>query len=75
MVGDGVEIVATPKDDNRSYHISSQKIKRELCFAPSHTIEDAVRDLVDAFANGKIPDPMMDIRYYNIKMMQAFNLK
>jgi len=75
VVGDGVEIVATPKDDNRSYHISSQKIKRELCFAPSHTIEDAVRDLVDAFANGKIPDPMMDIRYYNIKMMQAFNLK
>lgn len=75
VVGKDVEIVTTPTDDNRSYHISSEKINRELGFVPQHTIEDAVRDLVAAFDAGKIPNPMTDIRYYNIKAMQALNLK
>lgn len=70
IVGSDVQIVTTPTDDNRSYHISSEKIRRELGFVPQHTIEDAVRGLVTAFETGKIPDPMTDIRYYNIKTMQ-----
>jgi len=75
VVGDQVEIVTIPTDDNRSYHISSEKIKHELGFVPRHTIEDAVGDLVAAFRRGKIPNPMTDIRYYNIKTMQALKLK
>ena len=71
---DRVGIVRTHTDDNRSYHISSQKIKRELGFEPEFTIEDAIRDLKEAFEAGKIPDPFDDIRYYNIKTMQAINL-
>ncbi|MBI2358606.1 MAG: NAD-dependent epimerase/dehydratase family protein [Deltaproteobacteria bacterium] len=69
-----VEIVTTPTDDHRSYHISSEKIKRELGFAPKRTIEDAVCDLVAAFRDGRIPNPMTDIRYYNIKSMQHLGL-
>ena len=65
-----IEIVVTPTDDHRSYHISSEKIRRELDFSPKRTIDDAVRDLVTAFKAGKIPDPMTDARYYNIKTMQ-----
>jgi nucleoside-diphosphate-sugar epimerase len=75
VVGRSTEIVTTPTDDNRSYHISSEKIRRELGFAPSHTIEDAVRGLVDSFAAGRIPNAMTDIRYYNIKTMQSLQLK
>jgi len=75
VVGKDVEIVTTPTDDHRSYHISSEKIKRELGFVPQHTIEDAVRDLVTAFEAGKIPNSMTDIRYYNIKTMQHLRLK
>jgi nucleoside-diphosphate-sugar epimerase len=75
VVGEDVEIVTTPTDDHRSYHVSSEKIKRELGFTPQHTIEDAVRDLVDAFRADKIPNPMRDIRYYNIKTMQHLQLK
>ena len=71
----GVEIVTTPTDDNRSYHISSEKIKRELGFVPEHSVEEAIRDLCDAFKAGKIPNPMDDIRYYNIKTMLARQLK
>jgi len=72
---DGLEIVTTPSNDNRSYHISSEKIKRELGFTPKHTIEEAVKDLCDAFKTGKIPHPLDDIRYYNIKTMLARQLE
>ena len=75
VVGKQVEIEITPTDDKRSYHISSEKIRNELGFVPNHTIEDAVRDIVSAFEDGKIPNPMTDQRYYNIKTMQAINLK
>jgi nucleoside-diphosphate-sugar epimerase len=75
VVGKEVEIVTEPTDDLRSYHISSELIRRDLGFVPQHTIEDAVRNLVDAFGAGLIPNPMEDIRYYNIKTMQALHMK
>jgi nucleoside-diphosphate-sugar epimerase len=75
VVGASTEIVTTPSDDNRSYRISSDKIRRELGFVPTHTLEDAARGLLNGFKAGKIPNPMTDIRYYNIKTMQAVHLK
>ena len=75
VVGDDVEIATTPTDDHRSYHISSQKIERELGYLPAHSIDDGVRDLLGAFSGGLIPDPMTNIGYYNIKMMQELNLR
>ena len=74
-VGDHVGIEVVPTDDNRSYHVCSDKIREELGFAPTHSVEDAVRDLVAAFAAGKLPDSMTDPRYYNIKTMQLVGLK
>jgi len=69
------EIVTSPTDDNRSYHISSEKIKRELGFEAKRPVEEAVKDLCSAFRLGKIPDSMEDKRYYNIKTMQAIKLE
>ena len=66
-----IAIETVPTDDLRSYHICSDKILRELGFAPRLTIEDAVRDLVEAFRSGKLPDAFGDARYYNVKVMQA----
>lgn len=74
-VAEEVDIVTVPTDDHRSYHISSEKIKRELGFVARQGIEGAVGDLVAAFAAGKVPNPMSDIRYYNIKTMQSLSLK
>ena len=74
-LGGGIEILTTPTDDNRSYHVSSEKIWRELGFKARHTLEEAVLDLKDAFKAGKIPDSMSDIRYFNIKMMQNIDLQ
>ncbi|NJR20753.1 MAG: NAD-dependent epimerase/dehydratase family protein [Richelia sp. CSU_2_1] len=75
IVGEQVEIITTPTDDHRSYHISSDKIAQELGFVPQHTIEDAVKDLLEAFRADRVPNPMTDISYYNIKTMQALHLK
>ena len=68
---DSVQIQTEPSDDNRSYHVSSARIEDDIGFKPSRTIADAVADLRDAFSAGLIPDPMEDIRYYNIRTMQA----
>ena len=65
-----VDIVTTPTDDIRSYHINSDKIKRVLGFAPRHTIEDAVRELCKAFRNGKLPNSMDDDRYFNVRLLK-----
>jgi nucleoside-diphosphate-sugar epimerase len=72
---DRVEIVTTPSNDLRSYHISSEKIRHELGFIPKRTIEDAVRDLCRAFAAGKVPDPVGATEYYNVKAIRAAGLK
>ncbi|MNY41444.1 hypothetical protein D3C86_1762570 [compost metagenome] len=74
-VGSHVDIVTTPTDDLRSYHISSERIRQELGFEPKHSIEDAVRDLAAAFNAGLIPDSFTDSRYFNIKKMQLVSLK
>jgi len=74
-LGGSIPIVTTPTNDNRSYHVSSNKIKEELGFEAKHTIQKAILDLKRAFDEGKIPDPMHDIKYYNIKMMQALKMK
>jgi len=66
-----IQIVTTPTDDIRSYHINSDKIRRKLGFEPKFTIEDAVRDLCRAFKAGKLPNPMTDDQYYNVRTLKA----
>jgi len=73
-VGQHVKLEVRPTNDMRSYHVSSKKIKDELGFEASHSIEDAVVDLIKAFKAGKLPDSLEDPRYFNIKMMQKVNL-
>ena len=75
VVGQDVKIIKTSTDDNRSYHISSNKIQTELGFKPRHTIEDAVKDLNKAFKEGLLPNAMTDSSYFNIKVMLNTGLK
>ncbi len=72
--GTPISIVTTPTDDLRSYHISAEKIGRELGFRPRRTLDDAIRDLVGAFRANRLPDSETDARYYNIKTMQKVQL-
>ena len=75
VIGEDVKLIATPTDDNRSYHISSKKIKDELGFEAQHTIREAVEDLKDAFDKGLLPAALENERYFNIKRMQNINLR
>ena len=66
-----IEIVTTPTDDIRSYHINSDKIARVLGFRPKYSIEDAVRDMCKAFKADKLPNSMTDDLYFNVKRMKV----
>ena len=74
VVGDDVKLVTTTSDDNRSYHISSEKIKQELGFEATHTIRNAVEDLCTAFGKGLLPNSLDNEMYFNIKRMQNLEL-
>ena len=75
QVGAHVKLRVQPTSDLRSYHVCANKIKRELGFEPTHTIEQAVEDLVAAFKDGRLPNSLEDPRYFNIKMMQRAQLR
>ena len=49
VIGQDIKIVNTKSDDNRSYHVSSKKIKDILGFETKYTVKDAVYDLKSAF--------------------------
>ena len=74
VVGRDVDIKVEPTNDNRSYRVNSDKIKRKLGFTTKRSIEDAVKDLKDAFDAGKIPNSFDDERYFNIQRMKAVDL-
>lgn len=69
-----IALETTPSNDNRSYHVCSNKIKKVLGWEPKRTLEDAVVGLCEAFRAGKIPNSMTDNRYFNVKSVQASQL-
>lgn len=71
----GCEVEVVPTNDNRSYHVSSEKIARQLQFVPSRTIEDAVQSLIDAFNEKKLSDPLQNKKYFNIQTMKDLQLQ
>lgn len=68
-----IEIVTTSSNDNRSYHINSDKIKDLLGFETKFTVADAVRDLCNAFKSKIINDTESDI-YYNVKRLKHLKI-
>ena len=74
IIGDDVSLKSSPTDDNRSYHISSKKIKKTLDFETKFTITNAVLDLRKAFENKLLPNSLTDEKYFNIKRMKSIKL-
>lgn len=71
---DAIDIEVQETNDNRSYHVSSEKIKKELGFEPQYSLANAIQDLVDAFDANKVKSPFNNSAYYNIQRMQEINL-
>jgi nucleoside-diphosphate-sugar epimerase len=70
-----IRIETTPSNDNRSYHVNSDKIFKVLGFRPQRTIEDAVHDLVRGFKNHLLPNSFDDDGYYNVRTMKNIGAK
>ena len=70
-----IDIDVSKSNDNRSYHINSNKIERILGFKPVYTIEDAVESLCNAFDSGLLKDSLTDSIYSNVKTMQKLNVE
>lgn len=70
-----IDIEMAPTNDLRSYHICSKKIERELNYKTQHTIEKAIKSLIEAFKRGLLVDGLNNESYHNVKQMQALDLK
>ena len=70
-----VSIKYVKSEDNRSYHISSDKVTNKIGFKTNFSIENAVVELRKAFERNKLKDPLNNEMYFNIKRMKSINLK
>jgi len=61
-----VSIETQPSTDNRSYHISSEKIRKVLGFVPQYTVETAIIDIVTRFQDGYWKDALSNNNYTNV---------
>lgn len=63
-----VDVARSPTNDIRSYRVNTDKLTA-AGFTPLFTIEDAVRDLMQAFGTGALKPPIDQEQYVNVKMM------
>ena len=69
-----IAIEVVPSNDQRSYHVNSDKITRLLGFSPEFTVADAVRDLCEAFEAGLLPNSFTDAEYVNVQRMKELQV-
>jgi len=69
-----INIEKTSTDDNRSYHINSDKIYKKLKFKPKYSIEHAVIELCKKFKEGNIKNSFEDDIYFNVKRFKRLQI-
>lgn len=62
-----VPIKVEPSQDNRSYHVNSDKIARVLGFVPQKSVEAAITDICVKFKQGYWVDALENPIYTNVK--------
>jgi len=70
-----IKITKTSSNDNRSYHINSEKIKKILGFVPKRSISMAIKDLCNAFKQRKIINSFEDDFYFNVNRLKRIKAK
>ncbi len=75
IIGEDIKIINTKSDDNRSYHVSSEKIKEILGFETRYTVKNAVSDLKNAFEKKLLINTFDNEFFFNIKRMNNLKLK
>lgn len=74
-INNNVDIEYFKSEDNRSYHINSDKISKKLGFTPKKNINEAIKDLIKAFEKKIFKNTFDNEEFFNIKKMQSINLK
>lgn len=62
-------------NDNRSYHINSDKIKNKIKFRPKYSIDYAVNELCNEFKKNKLKNVFNKKIFYNVKTVMKLNAK
>ncbi len=75
IIGNDIKIINSKSEDNRSYHVSSQKIKEVLGFETKYTVKNAVSDLKTAFEKKILINTFENEFFFNIKRMNNLELK
>ncbi|MDC3167232.1 SDR family oxidoreductase [Candidatus Pelagibacter sp.] len=75
IIGNDIKIINSKSNDNRSYHVSSQKIKEVLGFETKYTVKNAVSDLKTAFEKKILINTFENELFFNIKRMNSLELK
>jgi nucleoside-diphosphate-sugar epimerase len=74
VMGGQIELASgPPRADERSYHVSSEKLSRELGLKPKRNVKDAVVEIIDAHKQALWSDPD-DSLYHNVKRMVSMEL-
>jgi len=73
-IGNDVKIIEKKTNDMRSYHVSSDKIKKLIKFNTEKSLDEAVIDLKKVFELKLLNDPLNNENYFNIKKMQKIKL-
>lgn len=75
IVGNDVRVIKTESNDNRSYHVCSEKIKNILNFETKYTVKDAVADLKNAFEKKLLTNTFKNKLFFNIETMKSIKLQ
>ena len=70
-----IEIIRTQSNDNRSYHINSDKIYRVLKFKPKKDIKDAILEICDGFEKKKIKNSFKNLNFFNVQKLKKLNVR
>jgi nucleoside-diphosphate-sugar epimerase len=74
VLNNNLELIsAPPRDDERSYCVSSELIKKELGLSPQKTIENAIEDIVKAYNENLWSDYQLPV-YNNVKQIKDTKL-
>ncbi|MDC3331819.1 SDR family oxidoreductase [Candidatus Pelagibacter sp.] len=74
---DNLEIKIEESNDNRSYHINSDKINKILGYKPKRSIDLAIQEIISSFKDKKFSntDTFNDDEYFNVKRLKNINAK
>ena len=74
-VAEDINIEITESNDDRSYHINSDKIFNVLGYKAKRGISDATIEIISCFKKGLLKNSFDDDIYFNVKRLKNLSLK